>query len=239
MADRYDVTRGGTRRGDLVAGAITSHVKGNDVLEVGVGTGLVAAALVAGGRSVVGVDLSLAMLRFAHERLGPVVAQADGFSLPVRSEATDTVTMVWVVHLVPDRRAFLDEAARVLRPGGRVIVVSSSHVFDHDDLTRLSFGLSERIGGPRGDGHDDLARVIGDRLVVVATDFTPFDTWQTSPHDEADRIEQRVWSSLWDVDDERWSRDVAPVVRALRALPEPHQPRRHRSRHAITVLERR
>ncbi len=103
----------------------------------------------------------------------------------------------------------------------------------------MSFKLGERIRSPRGDGPDDLARVIGDGLAVVATDFTPFDAWQTSPNDEADRIEQRVWSSLWDLDDDRWARDVAPVVRSLRALPEPDRPRRHRSRHEITVLERR
>jgi SAM-dependent methyltransferase len=213
-------------------------VKGRDVLEVGVGTGLVAAALGAGGRSVVGVDLSLPMLRHAHARLGGVVAQADGFSLPVRSAAVDAVVIVWVVHLVPDSGAFLAEAARVVRPGGRIVVVSSRHSVDHDEVTELSFELGERIRPQLGDGPDDLARVIGDQLAVVATDFTPFDAWQTSPNDEADRIEQRVWSSLWDLDDERWARDVAPVVHALRALPEPDRPRRHRSRHEITVLER-
>jgi SAM-dependent methyltransferase len=239
MADRYDETRGGTRRGDLVARAIASHVKGRDVLEVGVGTGLVAAALGADGRSVVGIDLSLPMLRHAHARLGGVVAQADGFSLPVRSESVDAVVIVWVVHLVPDPGAFLAEAARVLRPRGRIVVVSSRHSIDHDEVTHLSFKLGERIRPTVGDGPDDLAGLVGDGLAVVATDFTPFDAWQTSPNQEADRIEQRVWSSLWDLDEERWAQDVAPVVRALRALPGPDRPRRHRSRHPITVLERR
>jgi SAM-dependent methyltransferase len=237
MADRYDETRGGTRRGGLVAQAIATHLKGHDVLEVGVGTGLVAAALAAGGRSVVGVDLSLPMLRHAHARLGAVVAQADGFLLPVRTGAVDSIVIVWVVHLVPDPGAFLAEAARVLRPGGRIVVVSSHHIVEHDEITRLSFGLGERIRPRQGDRPEDLARLTADRLAVVATDFTPFDTWQTSPNDEADRVEQRVWSSLWDIDDDRWAREVAPVVRALRALPEPHRPRHHRSRHQITVLE--
>jgi SAM-dependent methyltransferase len=209
------------------------------VLEVGIGTGLVAAALAATGRTVMGVDLSLPMLRHAHTRLGAVVAQADGFSLPVRAGAVDAVVMVWVVHLVPDAGAFLGEAARVLRPGGRIVVVSSRHVFDRDEVTRLSFGLGERIRPRVDDGPDDLTRVIDERLAVVATGFTPFDTWQTSPNDEADRTEQRVWSSLWDLDDEHWEREVAPVVRALRALPEPDRPRHHRSRHEFTVLERR
>jgi hypothetical protein len=110
-------------------------------------------------------------------------------------------------------------------------------VVDHDEVTRLSFGLGERVHTSRGDGPDDLAAAIGGRLAVVTTDYTPFDSWQTSPNDEADRIEQRVWSSLWDIDDERWAGEVAPVVRALRSLPEPDRPRRHRSRHEITVLE--
>jgi SAM-dependent methyltransferase len=237
MADRYDETRGGTRRGGIVAQAVATHLKGHDVLEIGVGTGLVAAALAAGGRSVVGVDLSLPMLRHAHARLGAVVAQGDGYALPVRAGAVDSVVIVWVVHLVPDSGAFLADAARVLRPGGRIVVVSSGHIVEHDEITRLSFGLAERIRPRPGDGPEELARVTSDRLAVVAADFTPSDTWQTSPDDEADRIEQRVWSSLWDVDDELWAREVTPVVRALRALPEPQRPRRHRSRHQITVLE--
>jgi SAM-dependent methyltransferase len=236
MADRYDETRGGTRRGERVARAIAAHVHGPRVLEVGVGTGLVATALRSNGRSVLGVDLSLPMLRQAERRLGAVVAQADGFSLPVRSGSIDTVVMVWVVHLVPDPRAFLSDSARVLRRGGRIVVVSSRHLADHDELTRVSFGLGERIRPCRGDGPDDLARLAGDRLAVVATGLTPFDSWQTSPNDEADRIERRVWSSLWDVDDERWEREVGPVVRELRAMPDPDRPRQHRSRHEITVL---
>ncbi len=104
------------------------------MLEVGVGTGVVAAALEAGGRSVVGVDLSLPMLRHAHARLGGGVAQADGFSLPVRSGAVDSVVIVWVVHLVPDSGAFLAEAARVVRP--RVVASSSSVRVTRSTTTR-------------------------------------------------------------------------------------------------------
>ena len=59
IADRYDETRGGERRGQLVATEIEPYFgRPRRVLEVGVGTGIVASALAQFGRTVVGADIS-------------------------------------------------------------------------------------------------------------------------------------------------------------------------------------
>ena len=54
-----------------------------------------------------------------------------------------------------------------------------------------------------------------------------------APTAEADAIERRIYSSLFDVDDEAWARVVVPVIDALRALPDPDRPRRRRNRHPL------
>jgi len=49
-------------------------------------------------------------------------------------------------------------------------------------------------------------------------------------------IESRVWSYLWDIDDEAWRAHAVPAVENLRALPEPDRPRRYGQRHRISVF---
>jgi hypothetical protein len=64
------------------------------------------------------------------------------------------------------------------------------------------------------------------------------EAWNTSPEEQAQRIESRAWSSLWDVPDDRWAEVVEPAIAALRALPDPAAPRRRHSHYEILVFER-
>ena len=83
IADRYDATRGGEQRGQRTAANLAPLLDpAAPVLEVGIGTGIVALALRQLGFTVVGVDLSPAMAQRARRRLGPVVAVADAAQLP-------------------------------------------------------------------------------------------------------------------------------------------------------------
>ena len=78
IADSYDDTRGGMERGRTVAAALHRMLPpGGPLLEVGVGTGLVAAALTELGRSPVGVDLSRPMLARARTRVPGRLALGD------------------------------------------------------------------------------------------------------------------------------------------------------------------
>src|SRR4030095_2627930 len=125
IADRYDETRGGVQRGLDLAAPVLAHLRPGPVLEVGVGTGVVAAPLAAAGHPVVGIDLSLPMLVRAQERLGPCVALADGYHLPIAKGSVANALIAWVLQLVPDIPAFLAEVARAGAAGGRVAGVPS------------------------------------------------------------------------------------------------------------------
>ena len=92
------------------------------VLEVGVGTGLLALPLHEAGIEVVGLDLSAPMLgqarreggRSAAVPAGPRRRHADA----VRRGAFGAAYLRWVLHLIPDWRGVLDEVVRVVDPGG-------------------------------------------------------------------------------------------------------------------------
>jgi ubiquinone/menaquinone biosynthesis C-methylase UbiE len=74
--------------------------------------------------TVIGIDPARAMLTLARRR-DPRLAlvRADGSALPLRDGSADAVTMHSVLYLLPDRAAALREVVRVLRPGGRALVL--------------------------------------------------------------------------------------------------------------------
>lgn len=234
VADVYDATRGGERRGDHFADDLAHWVVGPCVVELGVGTGVIANGLQAHGVEVVGFDLSEAMLRRAVDRIGTRVAAADVDELPLADDAVDTAFFVWVLQLVHDPAATLAEAARVVRRGGRLIAITSGPEYGDDDEI-----------APIMDGLEPLRRMRHDHNVVVASShpgleivhdgFTTWDDFETAPAIEADAIEQRIYSSLFDVDDDTWQRVAVPVIEQLRALPEPDRPRPRRNRHPLLV----
>jgi phosphatidylethanolamine/phosphatidyl-N-methylethanolamine N-methyltransferase len=109
---------------------------GPDILEVGVGTGLVLRYYPAGSR-VAAVDLSEPMLAKAADKIANAplpqvrgVAAMDACRLGFRDAAFDAVTFPFVITLVPDPEGALDEAARVLRPGGEIVIASK---LGHDE----------------------------------------------------------------------------------------------------------
>jgi SAM-dependent methyltransferase len=88
-------------------------------LEIGCGTGVRAGRVRGLGWTPVGIDISAAMLRHARGRLP--AARADAVQLPVRDRCLPAVITVMAHTDMPAYPAVLAEAARVLRPGGRVV----------------------------------------------------------------------------------------------------------------------
>ncbi|MGI9646741.1 MAG: class I SAM-dependent methyltransferase [Ilumatobacteraceae bacterium] len=234
VADHYDETRGGERRGDQVAAAIAPWVPEGRVVELGVGTGVVALGLRTRGHGVVGLDLSAGMMRTAVGRLGPRVAQADIDVLPVPDDSVDCAVFVWVLHLVADSAATMREAARVVRQGGRVIAVSADPEHHPDDEIAAAMAPFKVLSQ-------------GSRSVAVLRDgapesfdlehdgFTPWAEFEKTAAAEIDLIERRSYSQLFDLDDERWRTVVEPVLDQLRALPDPDAPRIRRNRNPLLV----
>jgi ArsR family transcriptional regulator len=110
-----------------------------DIGDLGCGTGLLAATLAPHVRRVVAVDESSAMLVEARSRLSSRpnvdVRQADLETLPLGDRELDAATLILVLHHVPSPEAVLREAARVMRPGGRILVVDMLP-HDRDDIAR-------------------------------------------------------------------------------------------------------
>ena len=124
---------------DLVFGAVFERGRraaieaaeriGGRILEVGVGTGISLPHYSSANR-VYGVDLSEPMLSKAQERVaalnlthieGLSVMDAEHLAFP--NESFDVVVAQYVITTVPDPEATLDEFARVLKPGGEIVLV--------------------------------------------------------------------------------------------------------------------
>jgi demethylmenaquinone methyltransferase/2-methoxy-6-polyprenyl-1,4-benzoquinol methylase len=96
--------------------------RGERVLDVATGTGLVAVLLLDRGFRVTGLDQSPEMLAVARRRFGDAVAlvEASAESLPFPDESFEHVTFTYLLRYVDDPGAILAELARVVRPGGVV-----------------------------------------------------------------------------------------------------------------------
>jgi len=237
IADRYDATRGGIERGRRFAEAMARWIgPGERVVELGIGTGVIAQALRERGIAVVGIDLSVPMLVRARERLGDCVVRGDGYRPPLRPGAADVVVITWVLQLVPDAPAFLDAAAGLLALGGRLLVVPSEAVRSADDVTSLLDGM-QNVLRPAGMRHaSGIVAALPPSLELIGRDRTASEAQAKSPADLAAEIRARTWSSLWDLDEPTWARVVAPVLAQLEALPEPRRPRPQVSHHDVLVL---
>jgi phosphatidylethanolamine/phosphatidyl-N-methylethanolamine N-methyltransferase len=112
----------------VLAAAIDAR-PGQRVLEVGVGTGLLL-PLYAGRCSVTGIDLSEGMLAKARARVeeldlpGVSLERMDAGAMSFADDSFDTAVAAYVVTAVPDHRAVMNEMVRVVRPGGRILLLN-------------------------------------------------------------------------------------------------------------------
>jgi len=126
----YDFVFGAVfERGRKAAIAAAERIGGR-ILEVGVGTGL-SLPEYAWTNRLVGVDLSAPMLRKAKERVAEHrltnvdgLAVMDAQHLGFQDGAFDVVVAQYVITAVPDPEATLDEFARVLKPGGEIVLIN-------------------------------------------------------------------------------------------------------------------
>ncbi|MCK5572146.1 MAG: methyltransferase domain-containing protein [Bacteroidetes bacterium] len=103
--------------------------KGMTIVDVGAGTGFFAraAAKIVGHRGkVIAADISEEMLGFMQEsglpeNVQPVRSQE--YSIPVPDAEADMVLAAFVVHEADDRARFLRELMRLLKPGGRLLII--------------------------------------------------------------------------------------------------------------------
>ena len=118
----------------LGCGAPLEHLQlqpGEVVLDLGSGAGidaLIAARAVGPEGRVIGIDMTPEMLDKARTNAAAAGADHVEFregrleALPVEDGSVDAITSNCVINLVPDKRAVFAEIARVLKPGGRLVV---------------------------------------------------------------------------------------------------------------------
>jgi ArsR family transcriptional regulator len=118
---------------EFVSGALLGLLPSDWIVgDLGCGTGALLPTLAPHVAGVIGVDGSEEMLAAARERvkdLPNVELRAGSLeALPLADDSLDAVTLMLVLHHLPAPAAALSEAARVLKPGGRLLIVDmTSH----------------------------------------------------------------------------------------------------------------
>lgn len=98
------------------------------VVDIGTGTGYVAAGLAGRAREVIGIDQAGGMLAVARRNLDALLienarlVQGAVDALPLADEGVDATVANMVLHHAPDPPAMVQEMARVVRPGGWVAI---------------------------------------------------------------------------------------------------------------------
>ena len=126
----YDAAFAWVMRPGRVATAALLNQTGGRVLDVGVGTGLELPMFGPQAR-ITGVDLSAPMLEVARKRVADLgltnvedLRVMDAMNLEYADASFDAVVAPYVLTVVPDAERTLDEMARVVRPGGEIILVN-------------------------------------------------------------------------------------------------------------------
>lgn len=166
--------------------AIGDHQLG-ELVDIGTGTGTMIHLLAARADYIIGIDRSPEMLRFGRAKLlqGGVtnaeLRQGDMNALDLPSGSADTVILHQVLHYAPRPAAVIAEAARILKPTGKLIVIDVAP-HDREELrrehahARLGFGDDEVLEFMRG---AQLNGTVVDHLAGGALTVT---IWAAEPH---------------------------------------------------------
>jgi SAM-dependent methyltransferase len=187
-ADWYDTTfrRLGDEQGSAgllarLLGPADSHDP--VCVDIGCGTGLHFQAVQARGYAVVGIDLSADQLRIARSR-NPRLIRADARRLPLANSSVPAVVMTYIHTDVDDFPAAVSEAARVLRPGGRLVYLGPhpgyvSAFFDRsteasDGEVRISAGYGDERRRHDPTGRFPMRSHVGARYLTMTTFLNAF-----------------------------------------------------------------
>ena len=207
---------------------VLGDVDGLDVVELGCGTAYLSGWLARRGARPVGVDLTPAQLATAarcQERFGLVfpLVEADAANVPLPDGGFDLAVSEYGASVWCDPERWVAEAARLLRPGGRLVFLTNSVLatlcvpeeegYAQERLLRPQRGL-HRVVWPGGGiefhpSHGDWIRVLGANGFVVEALHELYAPAGAETHGYYD-IATAHWASQWPVEDlwaARLSRD--------------------------------
>jgi SAM-dependent methyltransferase len=216
-AEYYDSFRGGSEVADVEL--LVAEFEGKSrVLEVGVGTGLLALPLHTLGIPLFGLDLSQPMLGKLVEKNGGrrpfPLALGDATSMPFLEGSCDAAYTRWVLHLIPSWKVALAEMARVVRPGGSLLInLGGADPVQEEVRLRLGAeaGMSAEpvgLGWGRYDLLDEAMEELGGRPRAFPT--------RIEHEDEPlgaylDAFERGVYSWTWPIPEEGRRRSLEAV----------------------------
>lgn len=142
-----------------------------DLLDIGTGTGRIVQVCAPRVGRAIGVDLSREMLMVARSNLeraklrNCMVRHGNMYQLPLSGDSFDVVTVHQVLHYAEQPAEVIREAARVLRPGGRLVVVD----FLAHDVGQLRDEHAHRWLGFEPDAVKDWCHDAGLKSEAVST----------------------------------------------------------------------
>lgn len=229
-AEYYDTTRGyADGSAERIRDAIVAYAGvGRDTrfLELGVGTGRIALPFIRAGYDYTGVDISPAMMdRLADKLAGASdstayrfqLHQADITALPFEAAHFDVIIAVHVLHLVVEWQRAIQEARRVLRPGGWLLCGSDETLGDAAASVDVNlpaplrvrlkwWELRRELGLGRTSGRSNLRSrdtllieyLHGLGATVDTATLAKYELPAISARAMADRVKGRVFSADWD-----------------------------------------
>jgi SAM-dependent methyltransferase len=232
-AEYYDTTRGyADGSAERIRDAIVAYTgAGRDTrfLELGVGTGRIGLPFIRAGYDYTGVDISPAMMDRLTDKLSgdldPTayrfqLHQANITALPFEAAGFDVIIAVHVLHLVVEWQRAIQEARRVLRPGGWLLCGSDETLGEDNSSTDRSlppplrvrlkwWELRRELGLGRPDGRSNLRsrdtqlleylRGLGATVDTVI--LANYELPALSARAMADRIKARVFSADWETNE--------------------------------------
>ena len=150
------------------------------LLDIGTGTGRMLELFAPQARSAIGIDRSSEMLRLARVKLeeagisGASLRQGDMYALPLGDRSVDSIILHQVLHYAQQPGAAIAEAARVLNPDGRLLVIDfaqheRAELKEQDAHLRLGFADDAMRGwfASAGLELDRIERLGGGELTVI------------------------------------------------------------------------
>jgi SAM-dependent methyltransferase len=127
------------------------YCAGKDVIEVACGSGMGLGLLAQRSRSLLAGDISEAMVERVRAQYGTRlrVEPFEAGRIPVPDRSVDVILMFEAIYYLPDAQRFVDEAARVLRPGGQLLLTTANKdLFDFNPspFSLRYFGVPELRG---------------------------------------------------------------------------------------------
>ncbi|MFC4439316.1 MULTISPECIES: class I SAM-dependent methyltransferase [Natrialbaceae] len=204
LAETYAAQRSENGRGtQILEGFLESLSDPSRVLDAGCGQGTPVLSRLSDSTRAFGVDFSREQLKLAAGNApDAVLVQGDMTTLPFERSTFDAVVAYWSLIHVPmdDHQAVIDEFARVLRPGGRILLCEGTNRWAGENPDWLESGVKMEWNIAGAETTRDQLRNAG--FEIVDEWGVPDEPDEDSADEEADDADEEVDE---DADEHPWT----------------------------------